>query len=432
VLQDCKELQQSTLTSLKRSLSGISSSNSRKLVDARTYLSAALTDKNTCLESLDSASGTMKQVLVDSVIDTYKHVSNSLSMLPEPEERASKGRGNRRLMDALTWLSRKDHRRFLQSTNDVVVAADGSGNFSTINEAINFAPNNNYDRIIIYVKEGVYEENVEITSDKTNIVLLGDGSDVTLITGNRSVVDGWTTFRSATLAVSGEGFLARDIAFENKAGPEKHQAVALRVNADLTAFYKCAMYGYQDTLYVHSFRQFYRECDIFGTIDYIFGNAAVVLQACNIVSRKPLPHQFTVITAQARDSPDEDTGISIQNCSILATTDLYDNSNNIKSYLGRPWRVYSRTVYIESYIDVFIDPMGWTKWSHEDDNDEGLNTLYYGEYANYGPGSGTDKRVKWLGYHLMDFDSANNFTVAEFIIGDAWIGSTSFPFDDWI
>jgi pectinesterase len=87
----------------------------------------------------------------------------------------------------------------LQSTNDVVVAADGSGNFSTINEAINFAPNNSYDRIIIYVKEGVYEENVEITSDKTNIVLLGDGSDVTLITGNRSVVDGWTTFRSATL-----------------------------------------------------------------------------------------------------------------------------------------------------------------------------------------------------------------------------------------
>ncbi|CAK8563920.1 unnamed protein product [Lathyrus sativus] len=432
VLQDCKELHQSTLTSLKRSLSGITSSNTRNLVDARTYLSAAVTNKNTCLESLDSASGTMKQVLVDSVINTYKYVSNSLSMLPKPEIRASRGRENRRLIEAVTWLSRKDRGRFLQSTDGMlVVAADGSGNFSTINDAINFAPNNSYDRILIYVKEGVYEENVEILSYKTNIVLLGDGSDVTFITGNRSVVDGWTTFRSATLAVSGEGFLARDISFENKAGPEKHQAVALRVNADLTAFYKCAMYGYQDTLYVHSFRQFYRECDIFGTIDYIFGNAAVVFQACNIVSRMPLADQFTVITAQSRDSPDEDTGISIQNCSILATTDLYNNSENVKSYLGRPWRVYSRTVYIESYIDVFIDPMGWKKWSSSDNN-QGLDTLYYGEFANYGPGSATDNRVKWLGYHLMDFDSAYNFTVSEFIIGDAWIGSTSFPYDEGI
>lgn len=146
-------------------------------------------------------------------------------------------------------------------------------------------------------------------------------------------------------AVSGEGFLARDIAFENKAGPEKLQAVALRVNADFTAFYRCAMYGYQDTLYVHSFRQFYRECEIFGTIDYIFGNAAVVLQASNIITRMPMLGQFTVITAQSRDSPDEDTGISIQNCSILATTDLYSNSGSVKSYLGRPWRVYSRVLH---------------------------------------------------------------------------------------
>lgn len=201
-LQDCNELQQSTLTSLKRSFSGISSSDSGKLIDARTYLSAALTNKITCLESLDSASGTMKQVLMDSVINTYKHVSNSLSMLPQPEKRALKGHKNRRLIDALTWLSSNNRRRFLESTDDdgvIVVAADGTGKFSTINEAINFAPNNSYGRTIIYVKEGIYEENVEIPSYKTNIVLLGDGSDVTLITGNRSVVDGWTTFRSATL-----------------------------------------------------------------------------------------------------------------------------------------------------------------------------------------------------------------------------------------
>ncbi|KAK7411796.1 hypothetical protein VNO78_03237 [Psophocarpus tetragonolobus] len=434
-VQDCRELHQSTLTSLKRSLSGVRSSDSRNIVEARAYLSAALTNKNTCLEGLDSASGTMKPALVKSVINTYKHVSNSLSMLPKPEIGTTKDQKNQGLRGDSKWLSRRENGIFQDSDGEdydpnemLVVAADGTGNFSTITEAINFAPNNSMDRTMIYVKEGVYEENVEIPSYKTNIVMFGDGSDVTVITGNRSVGDGWTTFRSATLAVSGDGFVARDIAIENSAGPEKHQAVALRVNADLTAFYRCAIYGYQDTLYVHSFRQFYRECDIYGTIDFIFGNAAVILQESNIISRKPMLGQFTVITAQSRDSPDEDTGISFQNCSIIATLDLYSNSSSFKSYLGRPWRVYSRTVYLESYIDNFIDPKGWTKWS----NEQGLDTLYYGEYDNYGPGSSTDKRVQWFGYHLMDYGDAYNFTVSEFINGNGWLDTTSIPYDDGI
>ncbi|KAG4946649.1 hypothetical protein JHK87_042656 [Glycine soja] len=276
------------------------------------------------------------------------------------------------------------------------------------------------DRTVIRVKEGIYKENVVIQSYKINIMMLGDGSDVTVITGNRSVGDGCTTFNSATLAVSGEGFLARDIAFNNSAWPEKQQAVALRVNADLTAFYRCAIHGYQDTLFVHSFRQFYRECDIYGTIDFIFGNAAVVLQGCNIVSKKPLPGQYTVITAQSRDSPNENTGISIQYCSIKANFD----DSSVKSYLGRPWRIHSRTVYLESYIDDFIDPKGWTKWS----NEQGLDTLYYGEFDNYGPGSSTDNRVQWSGYHAMDHDDAFNFTVLEFINdGHDWLESTFVP-----
>ncbi|XP_061361788.1 probable pectinesterase/pectinesterase inhibitor 12 [Gastrolobium bilobum] len=432
-VQDCRELHQSTLASLIRSQSRISSPNSKNLIDARTYLSAALTNKNTCLESLHYASGTLKQVLVNSVINTYKHVGNSLSMVPKPEIRVPKH--NRRLMGVPTWLSSKD-RRFLQSTEHdpkevLVVAADGTGNFSTITEAIRFVPNNSFYRTMIYVKEGIYEENVEIPSYKTNISLFGDGSDATVITGSRSMDGGWTTFKSATLAVSGEGFLGRDIGFENKAGAEKHQAVALRVNADKTAFYRCAMHGYQDTLYVHSFRQFYRECDVYGTIDFIFGNAAVVLQACKIESRMPLPGQITVITAQSRDTPDEDTGISIQNCSILANKDLDSNIGSFKSYLGRPWKPYSRTVYLESYIDDFIDPMGWTKWSL----DQVLfDKLYFGEYKNYGPGAGIQNRIEWLGFHSMNYDSAYDFTVSEFIArsGDDWLRSISLPYDDGI
>ncbi|XP_024028478.1 probable pectinesterase/pectinesterase inhibitor 12 [Morus notabilis] len=431
-IKDCKDLHQITVTSLQRTVSRIKSANSRKIDDARAYLSAALTNKNTCLEGLDSASGPLKPTLVNSLTGTYKHVSNSLSMLSKPG--APQGRNNRRLMAFPPWLSRKS-RRILQSSGDeydpsevLTVAQDGTGNFTTITDAVNFAPNNSYDRVIINVKQGVYEENVEIPSNKPNIVILGDGSNVTVITGNRSVGGGWTTFRSATLAVSGEGFLARDITVENSAGPKNQQAVALRVNADFAAMYRCTFNGNQDTLYVHSFRQFYRECDIYGTIDFIFGNAAVIFQASDIVSTMPMPGQFTVVTAQSRDTPDEDTGISIQNCSILATDELYANAGSVKSYLGRPWRVYSRTVVLESYVDDFIEPSGWTKWS----GDEGLDTLYYGEYNNYGPGSSTENRVDWLGYHVMDYSDASNFTASEFITGYAWLESTSFPYDDGI
>nr|GMC77978.1 putative pectinesterase/pectinesterase inhibitor 45 [Ipomoea batatas] len=396
-VQDCRELHERTVSSLKKSVSRISSSpDAKKIADAKAFLSAALTNKATCLEGLESSTGPMKTTLVGSIGDTYKHVANSLSALAQPGRAAKKSGGDngggRRLMSAdfPGWLSGKDRRILDDYYND-------------------------YD-----------QKNLVIPGWKPNIVLLGDGSNVTTITGNRSNVGGWTTFRSATVAVSGDGFLARDIAFENTAGPENHQAVALRINADLAAVYKCTIAGFQDSLYVHSFRQFYRECDIYGTIDYIFGNAAAVFQGCNIVSRMPMPGQFTVVTAQSRGNPFEVTGIAIQNCSILATYDLYNNSNAVKSYLGRPWQNYSVTVYIESYIDDFIAPEGWTNWV----GDDGLDTLYYGEYQNNGPGSGTENRVGWAGFHVMDYNDALNYTVSEFITGDEWLDSTSFPYDD--
>ncbi|CAN4096796.1 unnamed protein product [Withania somnifera] len=420
VVQDCKDLHQITISSLKKSVSWIntgSNFNSMNLADAKAFLSAALTNKATCLEGLDFSTGSLKYTLVNAMRSTYEHVSNSLSMLSKYSvkkqstlfKKQGKGNRRRRLLSAgmPRWLSLKD-RHILQSGDDYdqsddltfTVAADGRGNFTTISEAIDFAPNNSYDRIFIYIKEGVYQENVEIPSWKPNIVF----------------------------SVSGEGFLARDITFENTAGPEKHQAVALRINADLAAIYRCTITGYQDTLYTHSFRQFYRECEIYGTVDYIFGNSAVVFQGCNIVSRLPMPGQFTVITAQSRDSPEEYTGISIQNCSILATEDLYSNSSTTSSYLGRPWRDYSRTVYLESYIDGFINPEGWKEWS----GNQSLDTLYYGEYENSGPASETDNRVTWSGYHIMDYYDAANFTVSEFISGEEWLDSTSFPYDNGV
>lgn len=122
--------------------------------------------------------------------------------------------------------------------------------------------------------------------------------------------------------VSGDGFWARDMTFENTAGPQKQQAVALRVSSDLAVFYRCSIKGYQDTLYAHSQRQFYRDCQIYGTIDFIFGDAPVVLQNCDIYVRKPMDHQSNMITAQGRENPNENTGISIENSRVRPALSL--------------------------------------------------------------------------------------------------------------
>ncbi|KAG1338722.1 pectinesterase-like [Cocos nucifera] len=230
---------------------------------------------------------------------------------------------------------------------------------------------------------------------------------------------------SLSRAVVGDGFLARDITIENSAGPSKHQAVALRVGADLSAFYRCSFVGYQDTLYVHSLRQFYRDCDVYGTVDFIFGDAAVVLQNCNLYARKPDPNQKNIFTAQGREDPNQNTGISIQNCKVAAASDLIPVQSNFSTYLGRPWKEYSRTVFMQSYLGSLINPAGWLEW----DGDFALSTLYYGEYMNKGPGSNTSRRVTWPGYRVITSAAeASNFTVASFIEGDQWLGATSVPF----
>lgn len=223
----------------------------------------------------------------------------------------------------------------------------------------------------------------------------------------------------------GERFLARDITFQNTAGPSGHQAVALRVGSDLSAFYKCGMDAYQDTLYVVSNRQFYVKCLVMGTIDFIFGNAAVVFQFCDIQARKPGPSQANMVTAHGRMDKNQETGIVIHKCKIQATSDLKPVQGNVSTYLGRPWKEYSRTVIMRSIITDVIKIEGWSPW----DKDFALDTLYYREYRNLGAGSDTSKRVKWKGWGVIkDNNEAMPFTVARFINGWSWLLSTGFPF----
>ncbi|KAI4349934.1 hypothetical protein L6164_010475 [Bauhinia variegata] len=153
-----------------------------------------------------------------------------------------------------------------------------------------------------------------------------------------------------------------NITFRNTAGAINGQAVAMRRDAHLSAFYYCSFEAYQDTLYTHSMRQFYRNCDIYGTVDFIFGNAAVVLQQCNIYPRFPLPGQYNTITGQGRTDINQNTGTSIHNCAITAASGLAASNGTAETYLGRPWKQYSRTVYLQSFMDSLIDPapLPWT------------------------------------------------------------------------
>ncbi|CAL5402107.1 unnamed protein product [Camellia sinensis] len=221
-------------------------------------------------------------------------------------------------------------------------------------------------------------------------------------------------------AVNGQGFIARDMTFENTARPQKHQAVAFRSDSDLSVLFRCAIRGYQDTLYEHSLRQFYRECQITGTVDFIYGDGTVVFQNCRILARLGLPDQKNTITAQGRKDPSESSGFSIQFSNISAEPDLLASLNSTYTYLGRPWKLYSRTVIMQSYMSNAIRQEGWIEWN----GNFALYTLFYGEFMNNGPGAGLGSRVKWPGFQTMnDSAQAYNFSVGQFILGNDWLPS---------
>lgn len=228
-----------------------------------------------------------------------------------------------------------------------------------------------------------------------------------------------------TIAVRGEGFIGRGLTIENSAGPSKGQAVALVSASNHSAFYRCSFLGYQDTLFVQYNAQFYKECDIYGTVDTVFGNANAVFQNCTFYARLPLTGQSNVFTAQGRNEKDGEGGISIIACRFTAAPELTPMKKMVKTYLGRPWMKYSRTIVMSSYIDDVVDPLGWLEMN----GSFALSTLYYREYMNTGPGSKTSNRVEWPGYGVInDSTEADQFTVENFIGGLEWLPETSIPF----
>lgn len=447
-LENCHELMDYAIDDLKRSFDELGPLDINKfddmLSDLKIWLSAAVTYQETCLDGFENTTGNAGESMRKALKTAGELTSNGLAIVGELSSVLTSleipAFNRRRLLSEEgsevpasnedgfpSWVT-AGKRRLLAAGSikaNVVVAKDGSGKYKTINEALKEVPVSSNQTFIIYVKKGVYDEQVEIGKKMTNVMLIGDGPTNTKITGRKNFIDGTPTFKSATVAVIGDGFIGKDIGFENSAGAIKHQAVALRVQSDASIFYNCQMDGYQDTLYTHTHRQFYRNCVISGTIDFIFGDAAVIFQNCKMLVRKPMDNQKNIVTAQGRKDKREATAIVLQNCVISADPSLAPFKTQFQSYLGRPWKEFSRTIIMQTQIDDVINPEGWLPWM----GDFALNTCFYAEYNNRGLGAALTKRVKWPGIKTpLSPQQATSFTVGSFIQGDLWIKPTGVPY----
>jgi len=298
----------------------------------------------------------------------------------------------------------------------ITVALDGSGDFKTIQEAVNSVRDLSQQKITIHIKAGIYHEKVVIPATKTKVFLQGDDAGNTVISNadysgkpipggkDESGRDKFSTFNSYTLLVRGNDFTAESLTIENSAG-RVGQAVALDVEADRCVIRNCRLLGNQDTLYTgnDTSRQFYQHCWIEGTTDFIFGSATAVFQDCTV---KSLANSY--ITA-ASTTPRQPYGYVFLNCRLIADAGI------TKVYLGRPWRPFARVVYIECQMDNHIIPIGWHNWN----NPENEKTAFYAEYNSKGDGARTEARVNWS--KQLTADEAGKYTIANILSGsDNW------------
>jgi pectinesterase len=261
------------------------------------------------------------------------------------------------------------------------VAKDGSGDYKYIQDAIDAMRVYPLQRITLYIKNGVYNEKIELPSDNTDVSFIGESVDKTIINFNDYSGRGkLTTFTSYTAKISGNRFRAENITFQNSAGPVG-QALALYVDADKAVFKNCRFIGNQDTIFAsgENARQYFVDCYIEGTTDFIFGPSTAVFQNCTIKAKSN-----SYITA-ANTAQGKKFGFVFLDCKVIT------DSSVTKLFLGRPWRAYSRTVFIRCQLPKQIEPRGWDNWN----NPENEKTVYYAEYKNTGEGAATKSRVPW-------------------------------------
>ena len=308
-----------------------------------------------------------------------------------------------------------------------VVALDGSGDFPTIQRAVDHVFDHvpsNVSRAILEIRPGVYRERVKVPRDQRHFTFEGRDAASTTISASVNAKDAGGTFFSPVVEVNCDGFEAHNLTFENTFGVGS-QAVALSIHSERAMFHNCRFSGWQDTLYVAWGRQYFRDCYIEGHVDFIFGDAAAVFDRCEIHSRGS-----GYIAAVSRTSPDEPTGFVFRDCRLTGDPGLRrDNQARTEAaetpfpardsgkgvFLGRPWRDYARTVYLNCWMGAHIRPEGWDNWGIPARE----KTAWFGELGSSGPGADPAARAAWA--HIVTPELAASFAPDVFLNGrDGW------------
>jgi pectinesterase len=294
-----------------------------------------------------------------------------------------------------------------QPVKRIIVSQDGKGDYKTVQEAFNAIPINNNQLLEIFIKKGVYRDKLHLETGKNKVLIIGEDPVQTVLsyddhTGtiapDGSLIN---TMTSQTLYVKANDVKIQNITIENTAGFTAGQAVAVRVQGDRIFFLNCRILGFQDTLFTsgENSRQYYKNCFIQGSTDFIFGASTALFDGCIIRSKKN-----SHVTAAS--TPKEHAfGYVFRKCWLVSDTGLS------KVSLGRPWRPYASVTYIECKIESHIFPAGWDNWK----NAENEKTARYSEYKNIGPGADTTARVTWS--HQLSGEEIKQYTM-ENILGN--------------
>ena len=296
----------------------------------------------------------------------------------------------------------------LVAQTDLTVATDGSAKFKSVQAAIMAVPSGSRENpVVIHIAPGTYQELIYVQREKSFFKLIGENPTNTILSFN--LYAGITnaegkpigTFKTPSTTIDADDFTAQNLTFENSAGPVG-QALAIRVDGDRAAFRNCRFLGWQDTILLNRGRQYFTNCYVCGHVDFIFGAATAWFENCEIHA---LRGGYLTAASTPQDQP---FGFVFSNCKITGEP-------GVKTLLGRPWRIYASTIYLNCDMSDVVQPKGWNDWGKPETH----QTARYAEFNSTGPGASPTNRVDWA--KQLTAAEAENITVEKVLGGaDGW------------